>query len=162
MCSWVRSWSRISPLLALLLGSQVSDAITLADIERVISAGPYSANWSDIVAQYTVPKWFVDGKFGFYTHWGAYSVPAYKSEWYPRNMYRAGDPENANFVSRFGALSINNGYKNLIPQFKGEFFNATEWMRVFHAAGARYAGPVGEHHDGFAMCTVALLKLTPA
>ena len=28
------------------------------------------------------PKWFRDAKFGLFFHWGPYSVPAYKNEWW--------------------------------------------------------------------------------
>ena len=34
-----------------------------------------------------IPEWFRDAKFGLFFHWGPYSVPAYKNEWYSRNMY---------------------------------------------------------------------------
>lgn len=42
-------------------------------------------------------------------------------------------------------------YHNFIPQFKAEKFDAAEWADLFEAAGARFAGPVAQHHDGFAM-----------
>jgi len=41
------------------------------------------------------------------------------------------------------------GYKNFIPMFKGENFDAVAWADLFTKAGARYVMPVAEHHDGF-------------
>ena len=41
----------------------------LQEIERVIEAGPYHDNW-DSLAQYRVPKWYQDAKYGIFIHWG--------------------------------------------------------------------------------------------
>jgi alpha-L-fucosidase len=43
------------------------------------------------------------------------------------------------------------GYHDFIPMFKGENFNASEWAELYKKSGARFAGTVGEHHDGFSM-----------
>ena len=40
---------------------------------------------------------------------------------------------------------------SLSPQFTAENFDADEWVTLFKKAGARFAGPVAQHHDGFAM-----------
>jgi alpha-L-fucosidase len=43
------------------------------------------------------------------------------------------------------------GYKDFIPMFKAEKFDADEWVSLFKEAGAKYIVPVAEHHDGFSM-----------
>ena len=46
----------------------------------------YQSDWESL-SKYQTPEWFKDAKFGIFIHWGVYSVPAFGSEWYPRNMY---------------------------------------------------------------------------
>jgi len=36
---------------------------------------PYQPTWSSL-AHHQTPQWLRDAKFGIYTHWGIYSVPA--------------------------------------------------------------------------------------
>ncbi len=43
------------------------------------------------------------------------------------------------------------GYKDFIPMFRGEKFNAEEWALLFRKAGAKFAGSVTEHADGFSL-----------
>ena len=97
-----------------------------------------------------MPDWFVKTKFGIFIHWGAYSVPAFANEWYPRNMYIQGTPEFEHHVKTYGPHK-EFGYKDFIPMFKAEKFNPEEWADLFEKAGARYVVPVAEHHDGFQM-----------
>ena len=40
----------------------------------------YRCGWDSIKRK--APGWFRDAKFGLFFHWGPYSVPAYKDEWY--------------------------------------------------------------------------------
>lgn len=122
--------------------------------------GPYSANWTNITRLYKTPEWYKDAKFGFYTHWLVSSVPAFGSEWYPRNMYVPGSDENKHQIETYGPLSPTNGFKEFIPSFTGESFDPREWMEIFQRAGAVFAGPVGEHHDGFPMYNCSLTPYT--
>jgi alpha-L-fucosidase len=39
----------------------------------------YQPTWNSL-KQWTVPQWLRDGKFGIYTHWGVYSVPAQRDK----------------------------------------------------------------------------------
>lgn len=123
----------------------------------------YEASWESL-KDYQVPEWFADAKFGIFIHWGAYCVPEYGSEWYPRLMY-----SDENTYSAQGAIEQEGpsdvflhhrevwgdqgefGYKDFIPMFTAENFDADEWMSIFKKSGAKYVVPVAEHHDGFAM-----------
>ena len=122
----------------------------------------YTPNWNSL-AQHRTPQWFKDAKFGIYTHWGVYSVPACgpNATWYPYNMYREGTPQYEHHVRTYGHPS-QFGYKDFIPQFTGERFDPDEWAELFRAAGAQFAGPVGEHHDGFCMWDTRLSEWNAA
>ncbi len=110
----------------------------------------FRPDWNNIAENYSVPDWYRDAKFGIFIHWGVYSVPAYANEWYSRNMYIEGSNEYRHHKETYGDHT-EFGYKDFIPMFRGENFNADEWVSLFRQAGARYMVPVAEHHDGFAM-----------
>lgn len=110
----------------------------------------YKPNVESLSQHKAAPEWFADAKLGIYFHWGPYSVPAYSSEWYPRNMYIEGSNVQKFHESHFGKLGTFD-YHNFIPMFKAEHFDPEEWAELFQQSGAKFAGPVAEHHDGFAM-----------
>jgi len=121
-----------------------------AEIETVAKRGPFQPDWASITNTFKTPQWYQDAKFGLFIHWGAYAVPAFGSEWYPREMYVAGTKEFNHHVATYGPQA-QFGYKDFIPQFKAEKFDATAWAKLFKAAGVKYVVPVAEHHDGFPM-----------
>lgn len=127
----------------------VSRTRILSDVERQANDGPFRSTWESL-QKYQAPAWYEDAKFGIFIHWGLYSVPAFANEWYSRNMYQPGSPEFKHHVETYGPQS-KFGYKDFIPLFKAEHFDAREWARLFREAGAKYVVPVAEHHDGFAM-----------
>ena len=110
----------------------------------------YLENFQSLSGHKAAPDWFADAKLGIYFHWGVFSVPAFSSEWYPRNMHIEGHPVFNHHLETYGPLS-EFGYHDFVPMFKAENFNAAEWAELFAKAGARFAGPVAEHHDGFSM-----------
>ncbi|WP_405854364.1 alpha-L-fucosidase [Streptomyces sp. NBC_01515] len=126
----------------------------------------YTPDWDSVDRHPPAPEWFQDAKFGIYFHWGAFSVPAYDNEWYPRNMYEAGSNANRHHITTYGQPSawpyhdFINGARDLAGNFvefapklksAGGKFDPDEWVQLFVDAGARFAGPVAEHHDGFSM-----------
>ncbi|GHH71642.1 alpha-L-fucosidase [Streptomyces sulfonofaciens] len=148
-------------------------AVNLGPGGGIAHAAPssYSPTWSSVDQHPAAPEWFQDAKFGIYFHWGAFSVPAYDNEWYPRNMYVGGSAANAHHVATYGDPSTWP-YDNFIDgardkagnfvQFAprlvsaGGRFDPDAWARLFADAGARFAGPVAEHHDGFSMWNSAV------
>ena len=125
----------------------------LAQIEEVIKAGPYHDSW-DSLSRHPTPRWYQRAKLGIFVHWGIYSVPAYGNEWYSRNMYNPARREGQYHAATYGPQN-QFGYKDFIPMFRGEHFDAEAWVSLFKQAGARYIMPVSEHHDGFAMYNTA-------
>ncbi len=105
------------------------------------------SDWESMRQHQTVPDWLRDGKFGIYFHWGVYSVPAFVSEWYPRFMYFDSHPIHKYHQESYPDME----YHDFVPLFKAQNFDAQTWAKLFKASGARFAGPVAEHCDGFSM-----------
>lgn len=63
----------------------------------------YQSDWSSL-REHPTPRWFRDSKFGIYTHWGVYSVPAWgkNGTWYPYFMHQEGTPHHEHQVSTYG------------------------------------------------------------
>ncbi len=121
----------------------------LAAVDKGKADGPFRPDWASLQTHKT-PAWYGDAKFGIFIHWGLYSLPAFGSEWYSRNMYIEGSPEYIHHIQTYGPQS-RFGYKDFIPKFTAERFDPMTWMALFRDAGARYVVPVAEHHDGFSM-----------
>jgi alpha-L-fucosidase len=135
----------------------------LSEAEKQANDGPFRPDWPTLV-KYQQPQWYKDAKFGIFIHWGVYSVPAAENEWYPRNMYKPGEGAYKDFQSRFASKDPAQkdalGYKDFIPMFRAEHFDAAEWAKVFKDSGAQYVVPVAEHHDGFSMYDSGLSDYT--
>lgn len=113
-------------------------------------AETYEESWESLEKHSDAPEWFRDAKLGIYFHWGVYSVPAFANEWYPRNMFLKGGRENKHHIETYGDPG-EYGYDKFVEQWKTPNFDAREWAALFRRAGARFAGPVAEHHDGFSL-----------
>ena len=123
----------------------------------------YTPELSSLSQHTTAPEWFRDAKLGIYFHWGPYTVAAKESEWYPRFMHFDLPPEAFKDGASWSHADLADwhtenfgdpaqfGYHDMIPLFTGEHFDADEWADLFQKSGARFAGPVAEHHDGYAM-----------
>jgi len=114
---------------------------------------------------YRTPEWFQDAKFGIYPHWGVYSVPEFGNEWYGYQMYDKLSQSpgyvpktmNPHHVATYGDPGTF-GYKDLIPLFKAEHFNADTMMTQIANAGAKYFAHLTSHHDAFLMYNSKLTR----
>jgi len=131
-------------IILLSFCSLVSADFTTAD-------EPFQPSW-DSLSKNTLPDWVKDAKFGVYTHWGIYSVPAHGGPDYVRNLYEGSRKDAKGVFSyhteKYGPLE-KFGYKDFIPMFTAANFNADEWVGLMHEAGAKFGGICLVHHDGF-------------
>jgi len=140
-------------------------------IPTPMAPGPVKPSWESLEENYKVPGWFKGAKFGIFMHFGIFSVPAHGNEWYEKFLYAGGDDSVLKVLGGNDfALGANNGpnstrawhtqhfgpvdkfgYKDFIPMFKAEHFDADAWATLFQKAGARYVMPGAQHHENFAM-----------
>ena len=119
-------------------------------MKRLMAEGHFKPEWKSLHSHQHV-EWFRDAKFGIYTHRGPETAGSSRcpgdQEWFGRQMYQSNEPAFKYFREHFGNQSEGMGFKDLIPRFTGEKFNADEWAEVFARAGAKFAGPVAVHYD---------------
>ena len=105
---------------------------------------PYQETWESVSKYPKAPEFFLDAKFGIYTHWGPVTVGTDHPDavggvqWYGKCMYDINDPTFTYHKERFGDQN-KFGYKDVTKLFKGENFNAKDWaaaknkeVAVFH------------------------------
>lgn len=156
---------RLLILLSVLCILILSTTILLGQTKSSKQKPLYEPNWKSL-SKHQTPEWFRDAKFGIYTHWGPNTVADEEAsgdwaQWFGMRMYRKSNPTFAFSKKQFGDQHTF-GYKDFIPMFKGEKFNAKKWAKLFKEAGAKFAGPVAIHHDNFAMWDSKLTKWASA
>lgn len=119
----------------------------VASLPTPLTPGPFRPTWDSLKENYHVPSWMIGAKFGLFMHWGLYAVPAHHNEWYEKHMYGA---ERSWHVAHFGPPD-KFGYKDFIPLFTAEKFDAKAWAHLFKESGARFVIPTAQHHDNFAL-----------
>ncbi len=134
------------PKLQILLIIILLSAISIAQE----SQKKYEPTWESLYQHNATPQWYEDAVLGFYYHWGPYSVPGFGCAGYWL-MYMP-DSEVYEFVKEnYGEPGIEFGYKDFVPLWKADKYDPEEWAKLFKYAGADFAGPQAEHHDGFAL-----------
>lgn len=111
-----------------------------------VQTGPFTGTRASL-RTYEIPDWFRDAKFGIWAHWGPQSAIE-AGDWYARNMYMQGSRQNKYHVEKYGHPSVF-GYKDTIPAWKAEKFDADYLLGLYKKAGAKYFMSMGVHHDNF-------------
>ncbi len=115
----------------------------------------YEATWESL-KKAPVPDWIMDAKFGIYTHWGVYSVPAFSTNVYGQRMYNSWKKdEEADGIRKYHEEHYGSifefGYKDFVPMFTAPEFDPVEWADVMESGGVKFAGICLVHHDGFCL-----------
>ena len=114
--------------------------------QREIAEGIFAPTWESL-KQYKTPDWFRDAKFGIWAHWSAQCVPE-QGDWYARQMYIQGHPQNKYHVQHYGHPS-KFGFMEIDNLWKAEKWDPETLISRYVKAGAKYFVSLANHHDNF-------------
>ncbi len=140
-------------------------SILMLGIVFSASADPQFYPTDESLSQYNPPEWYQDAKLGYWVHWGVYSIPAFRgdhaAEWYGRWMYaidngdkKAGEQrglKTASYHREHYGDPDKFGYKDFIPLWKAEKFDANQWADLFVEGGAKFFTMMAMHSDCYAL-----------
>lgn len=106
----------------------------------------YKPNWDDLDKR-PLPKWYDEAKIGIFVHWGVFSVPSFRSEWFWWDWQGAKYNNTVEYMKKNYRPGFT--YADFAPKFTAEFFNADQWADIFNTSGARYVVFTSKHHEGY-------------
>ncbi|MBO9729772.1 MAG: alpha-L-fucosidase [Chitinophaga sp.] len=131
-------------LSSLYLSNLYAHSLLKAPSTPRLAPGPFQPTW-DSLAQYQVPDWFRDAKFGIWAHWGPQCQPEH-GDWYARGMYEEGSDHYKYHLQKYGHPS-KFGFKDVINEWKAENWHPEELLALYKKAGAKYFMAMANHHD---------------
>jgi len=110
--------------------------------------GDYTADTNSLSWHWT-PDWYNNAKFGIFSHWGIYSVPAYGNvgssedyaEWYWKRQHEP-DFRSQTYQYHLKTYGADVNYDDFLVNFTASKFDPVEWLDLIEASGARYFVPV--------------------
>lgn len=114
------------------------------------SALAYEPTWESLDTR-PLPQWYNDAKIGIFIHWGVFSVPAFKSEWFwhhwRKGQAKDHQQEYIDFVNKTEKPGF--AYPDYAHRFDAVFYDPDEWAEIFSESGAQYVVLTSKHHEGF-------------
>ncbi|MFR9651880.1 MAG: alpha-L-fucosidase [Rikenellaceae bacterium] len=151
----------------MLYGLLTLSAVTAVPQHVTPKEAPYFVATESSLVRYNVPEWYEDAKIGYWVHWGLYSVPSYAgdhaAEWYGRWMYvvddDSGNKKGPGYEQRGLKTAQHHretygdpkefGYKDFIPMWSANKFDAEQWADLFTEGGAKFFTMMAMHHDNY-------------
>jgi alpha-L-fucosidase len=112
-----------------------------------IAAGPFQPTWESLEANYRLPAWYRDAKFGIWMHWGPQCQPG-DGDWYAKYLYDQDRPQYNFHLKKYGHPS-KFGFKDVCNDWKAEKWDPAALLRRFKGAGAKFLVSMANHHDNF-------------
>ena len=145
-------WSLPGLFSVALAATEVPTPFHVVDTTREpMQSGRFAPTWESL-AQYQVPEWFRDAKFGIWAHWGPQCEPE-QGDWYARHMYLDGPPTWGHRVDLFHRQTYGHpsqfGFKDVIHRWKAEHWDPDKLVALYQRAGAQYFFALANHHDNF-------------
>ena len=86
-------------------------------LSSVKSHYQYVPTWKSIDSR-PIPEWYDNGKIGIFIHWGVFSVPSFKSEWFWWYWQGSKEPDVVDFMNK--NYPPNFQYADFASQFTAE------------------------------------------
>nr|XP_018901914.1 PREDICTED: alpha-L-fucosidase [Bemisia tabaci] len=129
--------------------SGLCDLTSTTPCNNEIDSTPYKPTWESLDKR-PLPTWYDEAKFGIFVHWGVFSVPSFKTEWFWSN-WKGEKPSKIVVDLMNKNYRPNFTYQEFAKDFTAEFFDPNEWVDLFKASGAKYVVLTSKHHEGFTL-----------
>ena len=103
-----------------------------------VSCTRYEPNWESLDSR-PLPAWYDESKIGIFIHWGVFSVPSFRSEWFWKDWIQDKAPDCVSFMKENYKPDFT--YADFAKEFTAEFYDPNQWADIFNASGARYIFP---------------------
>ena len=135
-------------LLSLLFITETLSAqnyqVPVSEQDEPMMQGKFQPTWESL-ANYKIPEWFRNVKFGIWAHWGPQCVEG-SGDWMARHLYMENSREYRHHVANYGHPS-EFGFKDIIPLWKAEKWDPDKLVAFYKKIGAQYFFALGNHHD---------------